>query len=95
MKTPLLIEVPKDSPSRKQLLEAWKKANGIWTHYCRNIAEAPWAALKLQRGELRHPWIVIAEECRLLEECGRLVGGMTEREAIRKLCQNLDIPCIL
>ena len=94
MKQLLLIAVPKDSPSRHDLLEAWKNANGIYTHYCDSIPEAPWEALKMQRGEKREPEMVIADECRLLEECGRLVEGKTEREAILKLCRNLDIPFI-
>lgn len=41
------------------------------------------------------PYELIAGYCRILEETQRSTFGHTEREAIRNLCADNQIPCIL
>lgn len=55
MKHPTLFEVPKDSPSHKERIEAFKKRVGIWTHNAGVKANAndpefsPWMAMLLPK----------------------------------------------
>lgn len=103
MKTPNLIDVSKDSPSKADKLEAFKKEHGIWTHRA-TIAKQdyPWSALLLPTNphyELPYqefvkdlePVEIIAGYCRILDEAGFLVTGKTESEAIDRLCVNIGI----
>lgn len=98
MRTPLLLDVPKDSPSRKQTLAAFKKAFNIFTHNAnfRTRKEHPWSALLCPRPMTDDEAVQhIASYCRILDEARLLVTGETERDALRTLCQENSIPCYL
>lgn len=92
---PTLFDVPKDSPSRRDRLSAFKAKHGIWTHRSSSVP-APWTAV----------WVIgarkalgdygpevatmtgmelIASYCRLLEEGDLMTDGRTEFEAIELL----------
>lgn len=105
MKTPNLLDVPKDSPTRKERIEDFKKRHGIWTYHCYTPPEAPWDAMLVPKAAeslkgygvkpTDEPMEMIAGYCRLLDEWNLLVSGKTEREAIRTLCEHNGIPCEL
>lgn len=106
MKTPNLLDVPKDSPTRKERIEAFKKKHGIWTYYVAGQPkECPWDAMLVPKAVEAlagygvkpdtHPIELISGYCRLLDEWNLLVSGKTEREAIRTLCEHNEIPCEL
>lgn len=103
-KTPNLIDVPKDSPSKRDRLEAFKKLHGVWTHYAAGMSreEEPWTALLVPKAKLLvddqeavEPMDLIAGYCDWLDERGVMVYGKTEREAIRTLCERNGIVCDL
>lgn len=103
MKTPLLINVPKDSPSRKEKLDAFKAKHQIETHNAGpgwGKANHPWSACLMsaarEMGEeyetpVKNIGDAVAHFCRLLDEAGLLVTGETERDAVRRLCEKNDI----
>lgn len=104
MKTPLLIDVPKTHPSRKERMTAFKTANGIETHnygvdaeyMCWTAAHMP-SVYTLGYGVKEGMGL---GECaslvyRLMEEAGYCAYGTTEREAIRNVCKNVGIVCTL
>lgn len=106
MKTPLLFNVPKDRPSRKERIKAFKQLHGIETHYAGKgwgKENHPWSACLMPAArtfgygvtETSDLFDVVSKVARLLEEAGVLVTGETEREAIRTLCENNKIPCDL
>lgn len=109
MKTPNLLDVPKDSPTKRERIAAFKKQHGIWTHVDKEnkIGGHAWDAMafdksvealsgyNLTEGEKREPVLLIAGYCRLLEEAGLLVTGNTEIDAIRTLCAKNGIQCPL
>lgn len=107
MKTPALFDVPKDAPTRKERMKAFKIANDIETHYCQSWEDDwhPWLACKMDLArEIREPYrnsesnslgAIMADVCRLVEESGVIAEGKTERDAIIQLCGNLDIVCSL
>lgn len=107
MKTPNLFDVPKDAPTRKERLNAFKFANDIETHYCKVFEDEhlPWMACKMDSArQIREPYrnskdeslgSIMADVCRLLEEAGVIAEGKTERDSIIRLCENLDITCNL
>lgn len=101
-RAPTLFDVPKDSPSRKKKLQAFKDTHGIWTHHASGLEE-PWTAVWVTgaRDALSDygpevatmlPIELIAGYCRLLEECSLLTDGQTERAAIEVLCIANDLP---
>lgn len=93
MKQPVLFEVAKQGLSRKEKLAAFCKANHIYTHLAgAQWGDYKWSAMFIQP-ERRHekPEDIVADSCRILSEAGLLVEGMTEREAVEKLCQNVGI----
>lgn len=99
MKHPTLFDLPKDSPSRKQRLDAFKREHGIETHYCRGV-DYPWLACHMPSArEIASEYDetiatladAIAKFCRLLDECGALVEANSERQAVEQLCVNLGI----
>lgn len=102
MKTPNLIDVPKDSKSRHERLREFKVEHWIWTHKG-NSEDYPWSALAyadalkalsgygLPESVRNDPMQVIAGYCRLLDDCGLLVIGETERDAVWKLCRNVGL----
>lgn len=104
MMTPNLIDVPKDSPTRKERFSDFKAEHWIWTHKT-NGMDYPWTALAYAHGlemlkgydltedQRNDPILLIAGYCRLLDEAGLLVTGNTERAAVRELCGNLKITC--
>jgi hypothetical protein len=107
MRTLLLLDVPKTHMSRHERVVAFKERNGIWTYRSDLRREDdPWCAMlehrarKALAGYLKHdeaddPIALIAGYCRLLEECGLLVTGVSEREAIRRLCERNRMGCAL
>lgn len=105
MKTPNLFDVPKDSPTRKERIEAFKIANDIETHYSDALPEWPWIAVKMDLArDVREPYrtcddnsmgAVMADVCRLLDEAGICADGKTEASAIQKLCANLELVCTI
>lgn len=104
-----LIDVPKDSPTRKQRVEAFKKEHGIWTHGNKKngVGDHAWDALSVLHAhagldgyglteiQRLEPMALVSAYCRLLDEWGLLVTGETEVKAIRTLCRNIDLPCDL
>jgi hypothetical protein len=101
-RTPLLLDVPRDSPTRKQRLSAVKSALMIETNYCRGLPESPWLAVHMPSARALGKGCGIKSTDRLFECCskiGRLLDesgiaqyGTTEREAIRKVCEHLGLP---
>lgn len=99
-KTPMLFDVPKTHPSRKDRIKAFKAANEIQTHKC---CDGDWMAAhmpscrKLGYGVTATSDLFecAAKVCRLMDEAGYTGYGDTEREAIQQVCENLDIPCDL
>lgn len=103
MRTQTLIDVPKDSPSRQQKLNALKRALGIETHYAKHLAreDLRWSACHIPTArkigkdygyDIPNLYEAIAKVCRLLEERGVLVNGISERDAVRTLCENIGVP---
>lgn len=107
MRTPNLLKVPKDSPTRKERIESFKKEFDIETHYCKAFEDEhfPWMACKMDIAKrIRQPYrtsqseslgAIMADVCRLLEESGVVAEGNTEAESIRQLCANLDMICTI
>lgn len=108
MKTPMLLEVPKDAPSSKEKIETFKKLMGIETHSCHPYPlpdEQKWLACHRPSAlAIAKPYGVkdsasmceiYAEVARLIDECNADAYGSTERDAIRNLCDKRDIPCWL
>ena len=106
MKTPNLFDVPKDSPTRKERIAAFKKENGIETHDCggpsddeypRWVAAHMPSVYKLGYGVKEGMSLgeCAALVCRLMDEAGYTAYGRTQREAITRLCYGLKIPCNL
>lgn len=105
MKTPTLFNLPKMGPTKREKIEQFKKQHGIWTHKSGVPRKNdPWCALLSPKtievlfryGDVTkdtHPVEIIAGYCRLLDESGLLVCGMTEVEAIRTLCTINKIDC--
>lgn len=106
MKTPALLTVPKDSPTLKERIEAFKVKHGIETQISSWAAvEDKWLALhrigtaKALRGygyscRASLPELY-ARFGRLIDESGNDAYGATEREAIQNLCANKQIVCDL
>lgn len=104
MKTPPLLTVPKDSPSLRARLTAFKNVHDIETHTNGdNTDPTRWVAAhmpscrKLGYGVTATMGLF---ECsmkvgRLMDEAGYTAYGSGELSAIRKLCEQLDIPCDL
>lgn len=105
--TPLLLDVPKDSPNHKERIEEFKKRNGIETHSAgvkwRTEDFKPWCACHMPTAR-KFGYGVTAEsdlfDCiskvgRLLDDSGVLGYGDTEREAVRAVCDAVNIPCDL
>lgn len=103
MKTPNLFNVPKDQPSRKEQLEAYKVQYGIQTHnaHFRSRKDNPWSAcLMVEARKIEYLGILpsdgifeaCAKGCRILEENGFLVTCETERGALRMLAENFGFP---
>lgn len=108
MTQPTLFEVPKDSPSHEERLEAFCAEKGIFTYDCDIEPDAdPWIAMVLPGNAMKIP--VPYEEffatecksdpmefyfsyCRILDESKRVNFGRTKREAVERLCGELEIP---
>lgn len=107
MITPKLFDVPRDSPTHKERIKAFKVANYIETHYCKAFEDEhyPWMACKMDAAKsIREPYrtsennslgAIMSDVCRLLEEAGVIAEGKTERESIIELCNNMNITCPL
>jgi len=87
-------------------IDAAKVIHGIWTNKCEFIRreDEPWTALLLPTGpcgadipygefmrEMESPEEMIAGYCRILEECGCLRNGKTEREAMDRIMERLKL----
>lgn len=102
MKQPTLFDVPKDSPSRRERIEAFKKQHQIVTFGSRRNG---WSgmlvghALKALHGygvTDQTTWFdIFSGYCRLLDERDLLVSAPTELAAIRDLCALNEIACPL
>lgn len=103
MKTPLLIDVPKDSPSKAEKIKAFKAQHEIETHDAPCNGDTRWVAAhmpscrKLGYGVTENSTMF---ECvmhvgRLMDEGGLTGYGKSEIAAVRELCSNLKIPCDL
>lgn len=105
MKTPFLLDVPKDSPTRREKIQAFKAKHEIQTHSAGKRGDdlQQWMAGHLPScrslGYGCTPTSDLFEcashVCRLMDEAGYVAYADTEREAIRELCDNLGIPCDL
>lgn len=106
MKTPLLFNVPKDRPSRKDRIKAFKKLHGIETVNSRlPKGDQPWTACLMPKAHQigagygcdpkSNFMDLFVEVGRLLEEASVMVNGETEADAIRTLCEKHKIPCDL
>lgn len=99
-RTPTLFDVPKDSPSRKDRLRAFKATHGIWTHSAYRSSgigiSAKWIAVwvvgarKQLAGygpEVDHMtgMDLVTSYCRLLGEGDLMTEGKTEFEAVELL----------
>jgi len=97
-KTPNLFDVPKDRPTAKERMEAFKAKHGIWTYHSPHMKrkEMPWEALWLTKAievlagygvkATDHPVEIIAGYSRLLDEMNLLIEGQTESTAVERLC---------
>lgn len=99
MKTNLLIDVPKTGLSRGEKISAFKKENGIVTHYSYPYDEMPWMAAHMpsvyKLGYGVEDGMSLGEcaalVCRLMDECGLTAYGKGELTVIRELCSKLNI----
>lgn len=103
-----LLEVVRDGPTRKQRMEAFKKAHGIETHYAGKgwlKEDGPWIAICLPQcrkalaeygaTHADNLFDLFAKYCRLMDDWDLIGYGGTEREAIRKLSEINHKPCDL
>ncbi len=93
--TPTLFPMP---PRQETRLERLKREHRIWTHYSWAMPEEEgrWCALLLPPGVGPSNAVeLIADRCRLLEDYKQLVTGTSEAEAVFRLCQFNNIPCVL
>jgi hypothetical protein len=95
MITPNLLDVPKDSPTRRERMAAFKAAHGIKTHdagvddHDRWIAvmfDEAWKRYAVYCGGDKTVFGLMAGACRLVEEAELCAHGATEFAAIRELC---------
>lgn len=96
-KQPKLFHLPPDSLPLKLRVEAFKKLHGILTHRVDlNRADLTWLAL-IPFPDEKHTDLfdIIAHSYRLYDEAGWVAYGAGEISAIRKLCEQRNIPCPL
>lgn len=99
MKTPLLIDVPRTGPSRRQKLAAFKREHGIETHHVPG-AEDGWCAAHLPSARRLGYGVEPTDDLpacaakvgMLMDEAGIAAYGNTEREAIDQVCRNCGLP---
>lgn len=96
MNQPLLFDVPKDTPSRRERLRAFKTQHGIETHKSLNVC---WLACLMPRAR-RFGYVVTADsdlfDCmskvgRLLDEAEVTAYGSTELEAVKRCAEQNGI----
>lgn len=94
---PLLLIVQKTRPSVAERITAFKNQHNIKTHRTSGMRaeDGPWIAVLCFEGETRTLGEIMAAECRLYEEGGRIAEGAGELSAIRTLCEKNRIPCDL
>ena len=100
MKTPNLLHVPKDGPTRKQKLENIKRLFCIETSFFRGLDYNPWIAVHMPSarqlgygvGGTSDLFDCISKVGRLMDEAGICQQGKTERKAVRKVCERFDFP---
>jgi hypothetical protein len=98
MKTPFLLKVPKTGPSKWQQLQKIKRKHNILTHRSPSMRreDDPWIAIVPFDDDKGKPiWVIMAESCRLYDEAGQLATGQGELTTVRRLCEQLRIPCDL
>jgi hypothetical protein len=103
MKTPNLFDVPKDSPTRKERVEAFKETHGIQTHgtgctedpdrWCAVLFDVAWKRFGCYCANDRSFFGLMAGACLLVTEAGLDGYGDTETTAIRRLCAQNGIRC--
>lgn len=103
MRTPLLLEVPKSSPTRKERLHAFMQRNAIESHSTAAKSEPgfpKWCALHLPTGRQFGYGVTATSDLfdcvgkvgRLLDESGVMGYGDTEAEAVEATCKAVGIP---
>lgn len=93
----------KTHPTRKEAIEAFKKANCIWTYHTDGMTklEEPWIALLTHKARVQweepnmDEFELIANYCCALDGQHLLTTGETEAKAIKKLCKLNNITCDL
>lgn len=101
MRTPNLIDVPQDRPTRKQMITRLKIEHMIQTQDAGRgwePKENRWIGCHMPSA-YQCPYVppgcdlftATAKACRILEDTGLLVEGPTEWEVILKVCANLEI----
>jgi hypothetical protein len=98
MKTLNLLEVPKDRPSKRELLHDFMARHKIETSHCKGLPreDYPWLACLMPRARQLGRCYGVSETASLMEcysKVGRLLDdaevttyGRTEREAVEALC---------
>jgi len=92
-----LLDVKPTVPSLRTRLSDFKKEHRIQTYRSdMRRQDEPWIALV----PFHDDWdkdigTIMAESCRIYEESGNVSTGIGELTAVRKLCQQLHIPCDL
>jgi hypothetical protein len=104
-KTPYLLTVAQDRPTRSQRVTKFKAQHFIHTHNAGpgwKKEDHPWSACHMPTaykcGYIKqgcNMFDAVARAGQLLEECGVLTTGETEAHAIRRLCENLELHCDL
>jgi hypothetical protein len=99
-KHPTLFDVPKDSPSRQQRLDVFKKQHGIETHRALGKpSEWPWMAAHLPSARSFGYGVTpqsdlfdcVMKVGRLMDESGVASYGRTEAEAVEAVCKAVGI----
>jgi hypothetical protein len=101
-RTGLLLDVPKDSPSKAERVKAFKAKHEIDTHCC---DKSDWMAVLMPAARRIGSAYGVkktdgmaeigAKVGRLVDEAGHSGYGRSEAEAIRALCEQNNLPCDL
>lgn len=103
-RTPYLIEVPRDRPTWRMELRAFKEQHGIQTHDDHDPTNpGRWLAVLMEPCRkfgygvtaTSDLFDLICKVGRLMDESGYTAYAKTELQAIRLLCDQNQIPCPL
>lgn len=79
-------------PETKSPRLLWIEKHGVLTHHAPHCDEDPWMAIIPMDGHKGSVGAIMAEWCRLYDECNAVGYGKTEADAIVDLACNLNIP---